>query len=433
MSADGRPEGTMRLLIATDVFPPICGGSGWSAYELASGLRAHGHEVKIVRPRFGEKPKGDPGEFDGFRPTEFHALAPTVPFLRNLARNEWFYPRFAHWIQTVIREHRIELVHAQHLLTAPAGVMAARAEGVPVVCTIRDYWPLCYWTNLMLNPSVGEVCSGCTPHRMTHCIRPRGGVLWPLALPFVPYMRSNLERKRRALAGADTVVAVSSAVERTLRERAGELMETPIVTIPNGIDATWVRAEVEQRVSSRSEPYMLFAGKLEANKGASQLLPATASIDLQLIVVGDGSERSRLEAEARSRGRYVRFVGWLPRAELMALMRDAAFMIFPSSWPEPLPRVLIEASALGCPIVAMQTGGVDDVVVHGETGLLARTLDELQAHVRRMRRDPALAARLGAAARRRVDAVFDAEVVAEQHEELYASLIERRARAETHP
>ena len=419
----------MRLLIATDVFPPLCGGSGWSAYELARGLRARGHEVTIVRPRFGGRPRDDPGEFDGFRPIEFRALAPTVPFLRNLARNEWFYPRFAHWLEAVIREHRIELVHAQHLLTAPASVIAARAEGVPVVCTIRDYWPLCYWTDLMLNPSVGEVCSGCTPGRMTHCIRPRAKAFWPLALPLVPYMQRNLERKRRALAAADTVVAVSSAVERTLRERAGELTETPIVTIPNGIDATLVRAEVEQRVSSASEPYMLFAGKLEANKGASQLLPATATVDLPLVVVGDGSERARLEAEARSRKHYVRFVGWLPRAELMTLMRDAAFMIFPSSWPEPLPRVLIEGSALGCPIVAMRTGGVDDVVVHEETGLLARTLDELQAHARRMRRDPALAARLGAAARRRVDAVFDAEIVAEQHEKLYASLIERRAKA----
>lgn len=419
----------MRLLIATDVFPPICGGSGWSAYELACGLRAHGHELKIVRPRLGGRPNDDPGEFDGFRPIEFHAMAPTVPFIRNLARNEWFYPRFARWLQSIICEHQIELVHAQHLLTAPASVMAARAEGVPVVCTIRDYWPLCYWTDLMLNPSVGEVCSGCTPRRMTRCIRPRGKAFWPLALPLVPYMQRNLERKRRALAAADTVVAVSAAVERTLRERAGELTGTPIVTIPNGIDATLVRAEVEQRVSSAREPYVLFAGKLEANKGASQLLPATETVDLPLVVVGDGSERARLEAEARSRKHYVRFAGWLPRAELMALMRDAAFMIFPSSWPEPLPRVLIEASALGCPIVAMHTGGVGDVVVHGKTGLLARTVDELRAHARRLRHDPNLAARLGEAASRRVDAVFDTKVVAEQHETLYASLTERGAGA----
>ena len=91
--------------------------------------------------------------------------------------------------------------------------------------------------------------------------------------------------------------------------------------------------------------------------------------------------------------------------------------------------MLIEASALGCPIVAVRTGGVGDVVVHEETGLLARSADELSAHARRLQRDPALAARLGAAARRRVDAVFDTDVVTEQHEALYASLLDRAALA----
>ena len=114
----------------------------------------------------------------------------------------------------------------------------------------------------------------------------------------------------------------------------------------------------------------------------------------------------------------------------MARMRGAAFVIFPSSWPEPLPRVLIEASALGCPIVAMDTGGVSDVVVHEETGLLARDADELRMHAGRLRQDPALAARLGAAAGRRVDTLFDAAVVAERHEALYASLLKRAAPTE---
>ena len=102
-------------------------------------------------------------------------------------------------------------------------------------------------------------------------------------------------------------------------------------------------------------------------------------------------------------------------------MRHAAMLIFPSAWPEPLGRVLIEASALGCPIVAVRTGGVGDVVVHEETGLLARSADQLSAHARRLQRDPALAAR------RRVDAVFDTDVVTEQHEALYASLLDRAA------
>lgn len=419
----------MRLLIATDVFPPICGGSGWSAYELARGLRARGHELTIVRPRLGADGSPTPEEFDDFRPIECFGPAPGIPFVRNWFRNEQYWPRFAEWLGRVIREHQIELVHAQHSLTGPPSVAAAQAAGIPSVCTIRDYWPLCYWTDLMLNPAVGAVCPECTPRQMSYCLRPRAGSLWPLATPFIPYMRGNLRRKRAVLARADALIAISRAVAKTLRDRLEEPDATDITTIPNPVDAPAIRAEVEQSGPPAREPYVLFAGKLATNKGASALLPVTADLGLPLVVAGDGPARAEVEVSARTHRRDVRFLGWLERPELLRWMRHAALLVFPSTWPEPLGRVLIEASALGCPIVAMDTGGVSDVVVDGETGLLARTVDELRAHARRLRHDPDLAARLGAAARRRADAVFDTEVVAEQHEALYGSLVERRARA----
>ncbi len=415
----------MRLLIVTDVFPPICGGSGWSAYELARGLRARGHELTIVQPRLGGSRTTEPQEFDGFRPIPFFSMELGIPFARSWFRNERLWPRFANWLHKVIRDQRIELVHAQHALGAPPGVAAARRAGVPIVCTIRDYWPICYWTDLMLNPEAAAVCPGCTPRRMTYCVRPRSGAAWPLAMPFIPYMGSNLRRKRRALAGADALIAISRAVEETLRDRLDEPEATSITTIPNPVDAPAIRAEAEQWETPECRPYVLFAGKLATNKGAADLLPVTSDLGLPLVVAGDGPARADMEAGARAHRREVRFLGWLERPELLRWMRHAAMLIFPSTWPEPLGRVLIEASALGCPIAAMRTGGVGDVVVHEETGLLARSMDELRAHARRLRHDPALAARLGAAARRRVDAVFDADVVAEQHEALYASLIDR--------
>ena len=370
----------MRLLIATDVFPPICGGSGWSAYELARGLRAHGHELTIVRPRLGGAAPTEEEAFDGFRPVAFSAPAPGIPFVRNWFRNERFWPRFAEWLDTVIRAHQIDLVHAQHALSAPPSVTAARGAGIPSVCTIRDYWPLCYWTDLMLNLAAGAVCPGCTSQRMSYCLRPRTGAAWPLATPFIPYMQANLRRKQRALAGADALIAISQAVAKTLRDRLEEPEATTVTTIPNPVDAVAIRAEAGQSGRPDRRPYVLFAGKLAANKGASALLPATADLILPLVVAGDGPARAE-----------------------------------------------IEASALGCPIVAVRTGGVGDVVVHEKTGLLARSADELSTHARRLQRDPALAARLGAGARRRVDAVFDTDVVTEQHEALYALLLDRAA------
>ena len=417
----------MRVLLTTDVFPPICGGSGWSTYELARGLRARGHEITVARPRLGRPPERDAGEFDGFRPLEYRAWAPDVPFVRNYCKNERLERRFAGYLRSVIRKRRIEIVHAQHRLSGPPSVAAARAEGTPVACTVRDYWPLCYWSDLLLEPRRGDICPACTPGRMTRCVRPRAGGLWPLAVPLVPYMRANLRRKQDALARAGAVVAISSAIARDLRGRAGGLSADAVTVIPNPVHVRAVQAEADRQPAPLDRPYVLYAGKLDVNKGVSKLLPAIAAAgdDVTLVVAGDGPERPRLEAAARAAGREVRCVGWLPRPALLGWMRHAALLLFPSHWPEPFGRVLVEAGAVGCAVAALETGGVGDIVVHDQTGLLACDETELGRHVARLWSDAALRGRLGAAARRRVERTFDTAVVVEQVEALYERL--RRA------
>ena len=428
----------MRVLMVTDVFPPVCGGSGWSTYELARGLRARGHDISVVRPRFGRPSEGDAEEFDGFRPLEFRAWAPEVPFVRNYFKNERLQRSFGRYLRSVIRERDIELVHAQHRLSAPPSITAARAEGAPVACTVRDYWPLCYWSDLLLEPVAGQVCPACTPGRMTRCVRPRGGALWPLAVPLVPYMRANLLRKQDALARADAVVAISSAVARDLRARAPALQRDPrdcargmpgdaVTIIPNPVDVRAVQAEAADEPAPLDRSYVLYAGKLETNKGVSKLLPAIAAAgeDVTLVVAGDGAQRRQLEAAARAARRDVRFVGWQPRPAVLGWMRHAALLVFPSHWPEPFGRVLVEAGAVGCPAAALETGGVGDIVIHDETGLLAHDDEELGRHVARLWNDATLRARLGAAARRRVERRFDTPVIVGQVEALYERL--RRA------
>ncbi|MCY4119887.1 MAG: glycosyltransferase family 4 protein, partial [Acidobacteria bacterium] len=301
----------------------------------------------------------------------------------------------------------------------------------------RDYWPLCYWSDLLLDPERGDICPACTPGRMTRCVRPRGGALWPLAVPLVPYMRASLRRKQDALARADAVVAISSAIARDLLARAPALQRDPrdrargmsgdaVTIIPNPVDVRAVQAEAAEEPAPLDRPYVLYAGKLETNKGVSKLLAAIAAAgdDVTLVVAGDGTERPRLEAAARAARRDVRFLGWQPRAAVLGWMRHAALLVFPSHWPEPFGRVLVEAGAVGCPVAALETGGVGDIVIHDQTGLLAHDDDELGRHVARLWNDAALRARLAAAARRRVERTFDTPVVVAQVEALYERLLQ---------
>lgn len=421
----------MRILLSTDAFPPICGGSGWSTYELAKGLRDHGHDVMIIRPVVGSgrpPPRAaaqtDAPEYEGFRPVEFPAWAPRVPFVRNYFKNERLYRRFETFLRDFIRRHRIDIVHAQHLLTGPPSIAAARQEGVPVVCTIRDYWPVCYWSDLIYDRAVDTLCPGCSAGMMTRCLRPRAGALWPFATPMIPYMRANLALKRRSLSTADAVVAVSTTIASDLRTRAPELASTRIETIPNPVDVAGIRAQAERSARPLGGAYAVYAGKLEPNKGVAKLLVAIdrAQLDWPLVVVGDGSERLRLETASRRSGRDVRFTGWLPRHDVLAWLRYAQLLIFPSQGPESLSRVLLEASACAVPIAAMDTGGTGDIVVHGETGLLSRSGEGLGDAVARLRHDAALRARLGEAARDRVARTFDTAVVVGRMEQLYREL-----------
>jgi glycosyltransferase involved in cell wall biosynthesis len=263
---------------------------------------------------------------------------------------------------------------------------------------------------------------------MRRCIQPRGGTLWPLALPMIPYMRRNLAAKRSGLARAGAIIAVSHRIADDLRVRAPELASTRIEVIPNAVNVAAIRdvARVPPRDAHLAEQlYALYVGKLAPNKGTSHLVDVVvrADLDWPLIVVGDGPDRSALEAAAKASGRRVEFTGWQDRDEATRLLAGAAMLIFPSRGPESLSRVLVEASALGVPIAAMDTGGTRDIVEPGVTGLLSTSPEELAADVRRLRQDSALRARLGEAAKRKIEREFDAQAVVARIERLYGDLI----------
>jgi len=418
----------MRILIATDAFPPRCGGSGWSTFELARGLRARGHAITIVQPRPGGAGAAGTREYEGFRVEAFASPAPRIPFVRNVFKNEWLWARLADRVRRIAARDRADVIHAQHVLTAPAAVQAGREAGVPVVCTVRDYWPVCYWATLIYDPEAPTLCPACTPAMMTRCVRPRSGAAWPAALPWIPYMRGNLARRQRRLAGADAVVAVSSTIARDLAARSAALAGARIEVIPNPVDVRGLQALAAGTAAPMEGPYAVFAGKLENNKGTAHLLPAVerAALPWPLVVVGDGAERGRLEADARRLGRDVRVTGWLPRDRALAWIAHASLLVFPSHGPESLSRVLLESAALGVPIAAMNTGGTPDIVVDGVTGLLAAGPAELGDAVARLVADRTLAAGLAARARAHVEREFDAPNVVARVEALYAELVTRR-------
>lgn len=419
----------MNVLLVTDSFPPVCGGSGWSTYELARGLRERDHQVLVVKVIAGHRGAEHETTYEGLRVLEFHAFAPPIPGLRNYFKNERLYAKLAHRLESVIAAENSHIVHGQHVMSGPPSVIAAKRAGVPAVVTVRDYWPVCYRSDLMHTPATLPLCPGCSRAQGVQHGRPRIG---PGSLAIWlgrTYLRSNMRRKIDALSAADSVIAVSRIIARDLKERAPELGRTRIDVIPNPVNISALKA-IASGPRPTPDPYALYVGKLAPNKGTDLLLEVLrqADLDWPLVIAGDGPDRSALEAGARESGREIRFLGWLSQPDIARWIAHAAVLIFPSRGPESLSRVLIEASALGVPIAAMNTGGTSDIVEDEVTGLLSDDVGGLAEDVRRIRHGEVLRQRLGAAASNRAMERFDARRVVARIDALYRDLREGPSR-----
>lgn len=166
-------------------------------------------------------------------------------------------------------------------------------------------------------------------------------------------------------------------------------------------------------------PTLAFAGRLGAQKSLEIALAAVAAVDgVSLLVAGDGDEQPRLEALA---GPRVRFLGPQPRDRVLELFRAADASLLSSSW-ENFPHTVVEALAVGTPVISTDVGGVAEAVHDGVNGLLVRAgdADALADAIRRYFGDDALRTRLREAAAASVREL-DREVVFAQIEHALAA------------
>ena len=230
------------------------------------------------------------------------------------------------------------------------------------------------------------------------------------------------------LGRCDAVIAVSDYVRGEL-ERSGRVSGSRLVTIPNMVDLASVdhalRGKWPLTDIAPGEPFLLFAGKFDLNKGA-QILPEAVQLSgvrLPVVLAGEGPLRDSIASDAASRGLDFRFCEWLDNDSVILLMRHATALLFPSAWQEPLSRVLLEGCAAGAAIVALDTGGTGDAIAHGESGWLARDVRGFVEGIRQVADDSSLNGRLRDGARHRAEDKFASDHVVSRVETLYRRLL----------
>ncbi len=394
-------------------FAPIVGGEERVVEDLSRELVARGHEVSIATLQ--QPGNMTPGEVAGarvytlrstsYRITQTHQdterrHAPPAPD-----------PETVIDLQRVLRRERPQLVHA-HNWIVHSYLPLARGSHSALALSLHDYGLICATKRLRRHD---EVCSGPAPIKCQVCAAEHYGPTKGLVTAFGT--RSNESRLRRHV---DVFLPVSSTVEQLCRIRGDEFSQV----IPNFIGGLPEPDLDDPRLEQLpDEPFILFFGDATVDKGAWHLAEAYSGLEdaPPLVLVG------RCYIDDLDQRPNVFPMGAWPHQLAIEALRRSLFSVAPSLWPEPFGLVALEAAAAGKAIVASDIGGLRDIVVDGETGLMVAPEDRegLTAAMRRLIADADLRERLGAAARTRA-AQFSPEAIVPQFERAYEAAVARR-------
>lgn len=402
----------MRVDLLTKEYPPfIYGGAGVHVNELAKVLRPLA-DVR-VHAFGGPREPGTEGADDGVT---------GYPEIAELEEANAALRTFGVDLEMAQGTAGTDLVHSHTWYANLAGHLAGLLHGVPHVISAHSLEPLRPWKAEQLG----------------------GG-----------YALSSWAEKT-AYEGAAGIIAVSNGMREDILRSYPAVDPERVKVVHNGIDLeAWQRPEGEQADAEAAatlarlgidpdRPTVVFVGRITRQKGLPHLLRACEMLpdDVQLVLCAGAPDTPEIKAEVEAlvaglrekRTGVVWIEEMLPRPELIAVLAASDVFVCPSVY-EPLGIVNLEAMAVGLPVVGSATGGIPDVIVEGETGLLvpieqvqdgtgtpidpARFEADLAERLAALVTDPARVAAMGAAARKRVEDHFAWEAIAKRTMEVY--------------
>ena len=345
-------------------------------------LLDRGHEVRVY-----EK---DNREIDGY------GLIRKAGLFFKTADN----PDSAAEVARIVQEFKPHVAHVHNTLPllSPSIYAPLKKAGVKIVQYLHNYRLLCAAGTLYRD---GNPCTLCVDGGLQHAVEHRcwtGSMLATLAFTRM------LERHRRARTWqtqVDLFVALNNYQRELLIKK--EIVSADKIVVQSNF--LFTQAGTEITVGSG----FVFAGRLVPEKGIVTLLKAVAQTnDILLTVVGDGPLRDQFRTQNNAR---VNFTGQRSHEEVLQAMGTSRALVFPSEWQEGCPSTVLEAFAMGKPVIAARVAGATELVQENITGLLFDPGDAkaLAACMQRLNEDAELAARLGRAAREQYIAMYSPE------------------------
>jgi glycosyltransferase involved in cell wall biosynthesis len=402
----------VRVLMLAQSYAPVVGGEERIVEDLSVELARRGHEVAVATLR---QPIGEPPQRDG---VAVHVVRSGIEKLGSDPERNYAPPGpdpvTVRDLRRVVAEFRPEVVHGHNWLY-DSYLPLDREGGPALVLSLHDYSLVCLTKRFFLD---GQMCSGpaaakCLRHSLDYYGAAKGTVVAAAMRVAEPWARRR----------ADMMLPVSAAVRDLCGLRDGD----GVRVVPNFIGGLpQPPAPDDERLAALpEEPFVLYFGDVTEDKGAATLLAAYARLAEPrppLVLIGRPILEQGLDAPG------VHALGRLPHAIAVEAVRRSLFTVAPSILPESFGIVALEAAAAGKAAIVSDIGGLRDVVVDGETGLLVAPGDEesLRGALARLVGDPALRAGMGEAAAQRVARHFSPEAVVPMFEDAYETALARR-------
>lgn len=350
----------------------IRGGEDESRESEERMLREHGHIVDMYE--------------------ENNDRVATLSKTQMAARTIWSTESYQ-VVEQRLKETSCDILHVQNFfpLISPSIYYAAKAAGVPVIQTLRNYRLFCPNALFFRNGKVCEDCLGKAvpyPGILHGCYRESRIASSGVAAMLVTHRALKTWEKK-----VDLFITLTNFARQKCIE--GGLPADKIVVKPNFVSP-------DPGIGKGEGGYALFVGRLSTEKGLDTLLSAWQQLDKQipLKIVGDGPLAEKV-IEAAKRLPQVEWLGRKSVVEVHELMGNAMFLVFPSKWYETFGRVAVEAFAKGTPVIAAEIGAIAELVESGRTGLTFQpdNPQDLAAKVEWMLANPAHLAQMRREAR----------------------------------
>lgn len=264
-------------------------------------------------------------------------------------------------IRALIGRARPTIAHAHNVYhhISPSIFGALKAQGVPLVMTAHDLKLACPAYKMLSRGRVCERCQGGRIHNVLlhRCVKESALVSGLVLLETLVHRSFGLYRDT-----IDRLVAPSRFYRDKLVEWGWD--RGRIAYIPNCIDAS------QHAPASREGDYVVYAGRLAPEKGLATLVRAAALSGQRLVVAGTGPEEPALRRLAQELDAEVTFTGHLDKPDLKRVIGEARALVLPSEWYENAPVSILEAYALGRPVIGTRIGGIPELVADGQTGAL---------------------------------------------------------------